>query len=351
MKLEDLLRMAVDRDASDIHLVAGIAPMVRINGQIQRSELSLLNADETEEFAKELLTEEEFRFFQKERDYDSSFDISGAARFRVNFHYQHSTIALAIRIIPLEVPEFSQLGLPDVVLDLATRHRGLFLVTGATGSGKSTTLAAIVEHLNKNTDSHIVTVEDPIEFVHIHRKGFVEQREVRKDTKSFLSGLTNALRQDPDVILVGEMRDYETVSVAVTAAETGHLVLATLHTLDSVSTVDRIVDIFPPNQQSQVRIQLAESLLGICSQMLLPRSGGGRVVGCEVLISNPAVRNLIRESDTSKIISQLELGSRFGMVTFDQSLCLLNRDGQISTETALRYARDPEELKKKIFGE
>lgn len=351
MKLEDLLRMTVDRNASDLHLVAGIPPILRIDGKVTRTDLPMLTAKETENYAREFLTGDRHGDFEKARDYDSSFNLSGVARFRLNFHYQRSSPAIAIRVVPYNIPNFDSLGVPRIVLETVEHARGLFLVTGATGSGKSTTLAAVIDHINKNQELRVITIEDPIEFMHSHSKSIIEQREVGIDTRNFLSGLKYALRQDPDVILVGEMRDYETIAIAVTAAETGHLVLATLHTLDAVSTVDRIVDIFPSDQQLQVRSQLAESLIGTCSQMLLPRQGGGRVVATEVLISNPAVRNLVREGETSKIFSQIEIGSRYGMATFDQAIIRLYNEGQISMDTAIRYARDKEHVKQKLFGE
>lgn len=351
MKIDDLLRMAVDRNASDLHLVAGIPPILRIDGKVARTDLPSLSPLEIEFFMKEMISEEKLEEVKRKRDWDSSYNLSGVARFRLNFHYQRSSLAISIRVVPYQIPDFRTLGIPQAVQDMIERDRGLFLVTGATGSGKSTTLAALLDHLNKIREVHIITIEDPIEFMHGHRKAIVEQREVGGDTDSFLTGLKYALRQDPDVILVGEMRDFETIAVAVTAAETGHLVLATLHTLDAVSTADRIVDIFPSAQQSQVRCQLSESLLGMCSQMLLPRQGGGRVVACEVLSSTTAIRNLIREGQTAKILSQIEMGSQQGMVTFDQSILRLHREGTISTDTALAYARDREQMKQKVFGE
>ncbi|MDH7577841.1 MAG: type IV pilus twitching motility protein PilT [Bacillota bacterium] len=337
----ELLRLTARRGASDLHLTVGIPPILRLNGRLCPLEFPPLTVLETEKITRSLLTEEQWKRFTSEGEIDLAYSLPGVSRFRVNAYRQRGSCALAIRVVPTKVPAFEELGLPEVVKNLARRPRGLILVTGPTGSGKTTTLAAMIDLINNETHCHIITLEDPIEYIHQHRKSIVNQREIGADTGSFANGLRAALRQDPDVILVGEMRDLETISTAITAAETGHLVLSTLHTVDATQTVDRIIDVFPPHQQQQIRIQLAATLQGILAQQLIPRiDGRGRVLGLEIMVVTPAIRNLIREGKTHQLISTIQTGGKYGMQTLESSLRRLYEAGLIKREDVLAHSPD-----------
>jgi twitching motility protein PilT len=344
----DLLMEVVARRASDLHLSAGAPPTVRVRGRLDRLEgYPRLSDTDTREIVYSILSGDQRQRLETNWQLDFAYSIPGHARFRVNAYYQRGAIGAAFRLIPFELTSIDQLGLPPAVHDLTRKPRGFVLVTGPTGSGKSTSLAAMLDEINSTREEHIMTIEDPIEFLHAHKKCLVNQRELGSDAQSFAAALKAALRQDPDVILVGEMRDLETISTALTAAETGHLVFATLHTQDTAQTVDRIIDVFPPEQQGQVRVQLSVALQGIITQQLLPTAdGSGRVAACEVLIPNPAVRNLIREGKTHQIYSVLQTGSAQGMQTMDAALVSLVRTGKISQQQAESRSGAPEELRR-----
>src|SRR5471030_2459028 len=328
----DLLMEVVNRRASDLHLSAGTHPTLRVRGRLtQLPDYPILSATDTREIVYSILSNNQRQRLETDWQLDFAYSIPGHARFRVNAYYQRGAIGAAFRLIPHGLTSIDELGLPPAVHEFTRKPRGFVLVTGPTGSGKSTSLAAMIDEINGSRDEHIMTIEDPIEFLHGHKRCIVNQRELGSDAHSFSDALKAALRQDPDVILVGEMRDLETISTALTAAETGHLVFATLHTQDAPQSIDRIIDVFPAHQQQQVRVQLAASLQGICTQQLLPTlDGRGRVAACEVLVATPAIRNLIREAKTHQIYSVLQAGGRYGMVTMDMSLAQLVRNGRIS---------------------
>jgi twitching motility protein PilT len=344
----DLLMEVVARRASDLHLSAGAQPTVRVRGRLVRLDgYPVLTGTDTREIVYSILSGDQRQRLETNWQLDFAYSIPGHARFRVNAYYQRGAIGAAFRLIPFELTSIDQLGLPAAVHELTRKPRGFVLVTGPTGSGKSTSLAAMLDEINTTREEHIMTIEDPIEFLHAHKKCLVNQRELGSDAQSFADALKAALRQDPDVILVGEMRDLETISTALTAAETGHLVFATLHTQDTAQTVDRIIDVFPPEQQGQVRVQLSVALQGIVTQQLLPTAdGSGRVAACEVLIPNPAVRNLIREGKTHQIYSVLQTGSAQGMQTMDAALVSLVRTGKISLKQAETRSGAPDELRR-----
>ena len=345
--LSDYLLDAIDRGASDLHITAGLPPMVRVKGEVEPLEYPPLTPNATRELIYDILSNDQRQRLENEWELDFSYSVPHTARFRVNVYFQKGSLGAAFRAIPHEIKSLSELGLPKAVEDMTERPRGLVLVTGPTGSGKSTTLAAMIDRINETRHEHIMSVEDPIEFLHNHKKCIVNQREVNQDTKSFAQALKHVLRQDPDVILVGEMRDLETISLAVTAAETGHLVFGTLHTQDAPQTVDRIIDVFPPHQQHQVRAQLANAMQGIITQTLIRRrDGSGRVVACEVLIPTPGVRNLIREAKNHQLYSAMQTGGKFGMQTMDAALVDLVRKGSISQQEAEKRASNPEELRR-----
>src|SRR5713226_5535144 len=328
----EVLLEVVDRRASDLHLTAGAPPMVRIRGRLTPMEgYPALTPTDTREIVYSILSNSQRQRLENDWQIDFAYQIPARARFRVNAYFQRSAIGAAFRLIPAEITPIDQLGLPPIVHDVVDKPRGFVLFTGPTGSGKSTSLASLIDEINESREDHIMTIEDPIEFLHTHKKCIVNQRELGSDAVSFALALKAALRQDPDVILVGEMRDLETIQTALTAAETGHLVLATLHTQDAPQTIDRIIDVFPSHQQGQVRTQLSVALQGIVTQQLLPTlDGSGRCVACEVLIPTAAVRNLIREGKTHQIASVMQTGSAHGMQTMDASLASLVRAGQIS---------------------
>ncbi|HET8679837.1 MAG TPA: type IV pilus twitching motility protein PilT, partial [bacterium] len=318
--MKELLQTVVERGASDLHIKAGAKPMLRIDGALVPISEERLQDEQVRALIAELLTGEQLETFYRKLELDCAYSLPGYSRFRVNIYQQRGGIGAAIRTIPHSVPSYEQLRLPKVVKTLAALPRGLILVTGPTGSGKSTTLAAIINLINQTRACHIVTVEDPIEYLHSDQKCIVTQREVGADTHSFTEALRHVLRQDPDVILIGEMRDLETISTAITAAETGHLVLATLHTVNAAQTVDRIIDVFPPHQQTQVRMQLSVALEAVLSQALLPLKGKGRVAAIEVMVATPAVRNIIREGKTHMLLGALQSGMKDGMQTLNQAL-------------------------------
>lgn len=343
-----LLRELVEAGGSDLHLTDGAQPMIRRNGSLQPLEHhDVLDADSLRSALYSILKQRQRERFEEDLELDFSYSVHGVARFRVNIYQQRESVGAAFRVIPYEIKALEELGIPGAVANFAGLPRGLVLVTGPTGSGKSTTLASIIDLANRTRADHIMTVEDPIEFLHDHKKSIINQREVGADTHSFASALKHVLRQDPDIILVGEMRDLETISVALTAAETGHLVFATLHTQDAASTVDRIIDVFPPEQQGQVRTQLAASLQGVVCQTLCKRAGRpGRVVATEVMVATPAIRNLVREGKTHQIYSAMQAGSNQGMHTLDQHLADLVRAGVITYETGLEKCHHMEDYNK-----
>lgn len=326
----ELLREAYQRGASDLHMTVSSPPVVRIDGDLRQLDQVDATPEILEEFVHQIMTPAQYEKFQQAGELDFSYGVAGISRFRVNVYRQRGSIGIAVRMIPQIVPSFESLKLPDVLLKLVQKPQGLFLVTGPTGSGKSTTLASLIDYINKTKRKHIVTLEDPIEYLHRHEQSIINQREIGLDTMSFANGLRAALRQDPDIILVGEMRDPETIRTAITAAETGHLVFATLHTADAPQTIDRIIDVFPAGQQGQIRIQLASVLLAILSQRLLPmRSGKGRVSATELLLNSPAVGNLIRSEKVHQIKSVMQTGAQTGMHTLEMSLRELVRRGEI----------------------
>jgi twitching motility protein PilT len=344
----DLLLEVIERNASDLHLAAGAHPTVRIRGRLQPLEdYPVMTTEMTREIVYGILTNDQRQRLETDWQLDFAYSIPGRARFRVNAYYQRAAIGAAFRLIPFSIKTVDELGLPTIMHELATRPRGFVLVTGPTGSGKSTSLAAVVNEINETREEHIMTIEDPIEFLHSHKKCIVNQREIGSDAQSFAMGLKAALRQDPDVILVGEMRDLETIHTALTAAETGHLVFATLHTQDTPQTIDRIIDVFPASQQQQVRVQLAVALQGIVTQQLLPTAdGAGRIAACEVLLATPAIRNLIREGKTHQIYSSLQTGGSLGMQTMDAALATLVRTGKITQHLAESRSSTPDELRR-----
>jgi twitching motility protein PilT len=348
----EVLRLMVETRASDVHLTAGFPPAIRNKGKIEPMEgFPVLNGQQTREVVYGILNDDQRKRFENNQQLDFAYAIPGVARFRVNCFFQRGSVSAAFRLVPQEVPSLDSLAVPPVLHELTTKPRGFVLVTGPTGSGKSTTLAAMIDSINCEREDHILTIEDPIEFLHTHKRSIVNQREIGSDAPDFSLGLRAALRQDPDVILVGEMRDLETISTALTAAETGHLVFATLHTQSTAQTVDRIIDVFPPEQQGQVRTQLSIALQGIVTQQLLPTlDGKGRVVACEVLIPTPAIRNLIREGKTHQIYGALQTSGAVGMQTMDADLARLVRGGKIGRGLAEQRASVPEELSRLLGG-
>jgi twitching motility protein PilT len=348
--LRGLLEEMIDKGASDLHLSAGEVPRLRVDGNLENSNYGTqLGPRETQALAYSILTEQQKKRFEQEDELDLSFSVQNLSRFRGNVFRQRGTVAMAIRQIPFEILSFQELGLPGVVSKLAEKPRGLVLVTGPTGSGKSTTLAAMIDKVNRERSGHIMTVEDPIEFVHQHKNCLVNQREIGTDTASFQNALKYVLRQDPDVILVGEMRDLETVKAALTIAETGHLAFATLHTNSAAESINRMIDVFPSHQQDQVRAQLSFVLEGVVTQALLPRRiGKGRVVACEVMVATPAIRALIRDEKTHQIYSTMQAGKKFGMQTLNDALYSLYMRDEVALDELMRVSSDPTELKRMI---
>src|SRR3954447_7647181 len=344
----DLLLEVLDRRASDLHLTAGAPPTVRIRGRlVPLDEYPTLTPTDTREVIYSILTNDQRQKLETNWQLDFAYGVPGRARFRVNAYFQRAALGAAFRLIPTTITPVDELGLPRAVHDFTKKPRGLVLVTGPTGSGKSTSLAAMIDEINESRDEHVLTIEDPIEFLHQHKRCIVNQRELGSDAQSFANALKHVLRQDPDVILVGEMRDLDTIQTAITAAETGHLVFGTLHTQDAPQSIDRVIDVFPSHQQQQVRVQLASAIQGVVTQQLVPKKdGGGRAGAAEVMVATPAVRNLIREGKTHQIYSSMQAGGKYGMVTMDQSLAALAGAGSISFDTALERCANPEDLRR-----
>ena len=354
MNINDLLKIAVESKASDLHLKVGSHPIIRVDGDlIPQAELKRLMQEDTIAMAFSIMNARQKQRFKEEYEIDIAYSVPGLGRFRCNIFQQRGTVGLVLRVIPARIMSIRELMLPPVLEQIVGESRGLVLCTGTTGSGKSTTLAAMIDHINANRTEHIITIEDPIEFLHRDKKAMVNQREIESDTRDFATALRSALRQDPDVILVGEMRDYETIETAILAAETGHLVFSTLHTLDATETINRIIAVFPPHHQKQIRIQLGQVLRAVISLRLVPRADGmGRVPGAEVMRVTPYIRECIENKDKTKYIrEQISLGtSQYGMQTFDQSLFHLYKSGLITLEEALRRATNPDEFKLKLQG-
>ncbi len=344
--LKELLVNTIEMGASDLHLTVGVPPTVRKNGKLVQIGKENLLPNDIEKFAKEIL-ELKYDEYLEIGEYDISYSLTGVGRFRVNVFKQRNSDAIAIRVIALKIPTLEELRYPTVLKEIANKQRGLILVTGSTGSGKSTTLAAMINEINSSRQGHIITLEDPIEYLHKHKSCIINQREIGKDSKSYQNALKAILREDPDVILVGEMRDLETISIAITAAETGHLVLSTLHTIGAAKTIDRIIDVFPPYQQQQVKVQLSSVLQAVVSQQLIEKSdGSGRTAALEVMVTTPGIQNLIREGKTHQIESAVQTGSKYGMKTMDMALADLYKRGEISSESAISYSVDRETLKR-----
>jgi twitching motility protein PilT len=350
--VQELLGHALAMDASDLHITVGAKPTVRVHGDLKPLEqYEILEGDHVRRMIYAILTQRQRERLEQDLELDLSYSLPGRGRFRVNVYFQRDALGAAFRFIPFVIRTVEELALPPQVGDFARLPRGLVLVTGPTGSGKSTTLAALIDVVNTEREVHIMTVEDPIEYLHRHKRALVNQREIGADTHSFANALKHVLRQDPDVILVGEMRDLETISTAITAAETGHLVFATLHTQDAPQTIDRIIDAFPPHQQQQVRVQLSTTLQGVVTQQLLQTWDGlGRIAAAEVMVTTPAIRNLIREAKVHQIYSAMQSGARFGMRTMDQALAYLVVNGKISMELAKQRCHDPQELERMATG-
>ena len=348
--IHQLLKAMVEQGASDLHISTGTPPQVRINGHMLPMKLPHLLPADTKQLCYSILTDAQKRRFEEESELDLSFGVKGLARFRCNIFLQRGAVAAAFRVIPYKILTFEELGMPPVVRDIARKPRGLVLVTGPTGSGKSTTLAAIIDAINHERHEHIITIEDPIEYIHPHKNCLVNQREVGADTQSFKKALKYILRQDPDVVLLGELRDLETIEAALTIAETGHLCFATLHTNGCVQTINRMVDVFPTNQQAQVRTQLSFVLEGVLSQTLIPKADGkGRVLALEVMVPNMAIRSLIRDDKVHQIYSQMQMGQeKFGMQTMNQALFMLFHKKLVSLDDAMARSSDPEELRQMI---
>ena len=351
LRIEILLEEIVRKNASDLHLHVGLPPMMRLDGALTPiSGYQKLNTEEVETLVFAILDEDQRRILLKDKEFDFSFAFGDLGRFRVNAFHERGNLAASLRLIPNQIKTIAELGMPPVIQNFAEFPRGLVLITGPTGSGKSTTLAALVDKINSEKAQHIITIEDPIEFTHKSKRSAVVQREVHYDTYSFTAALRSALRQDPDVVLIGEMRDLETISAAITIAETGHLVFATLHTNSAAQSIDRMIDVFPPHQQPQVRSQLANILQGICAQRLIPAIGGGRVVSAEVLVANAAVRNIIREGKTHQLDAVIQTGADQGMQTMDRTLVKLVQTGVITYDNAREYAVDIVEFERLMRG-
>ncbi len=347
--IEDILRVAKDAGASDVHLTVGIPPKMRVYGSLITMDYPKLLPADTLDILISIMTEQQRERFEERGEYDMSFSLPNVGRYRLNAFKQRGSIAMAFRLVGTEIPSPEVLGIPKSIVDLYQRKRGLVLVTGPTGSGKSTTLAAVIDKINSCRDAHIITLEDPIEYLHQHKLSMVNQREIGLDSENYANALRAALREDPDVILIGEMRDFETISVAITAAETGHLVLSTLHTIGAASTVDRVIDVFPPHQQQQIRVQLANVLEAVISQQLIMTAdGNGRVAAFEVMHANHAIRNLIREGKSHQIPSIIQTNRKIGMITMDDAIVQLYVDGRIDRDMAIQFAQDPDAMDARI---
>lgn len=351
ISIEELLNVAAERNASDVHITVGVPPKMRVNGDLLDMDYPRLMPDDAENIIMSILDKRHKEIFDEKGEVDFSISIPDIGRYRVNIFRQRGSMAAALRVVGTEIPNPDSLGVPKSVQDLHKRKRGLVLVTGPTGSGKSTTLASIIDLVNSNTSSHIITLEDPIEYMHKHKMAMVNQREIGLDSMSYNNALRAALREDPDVILVGEMRDFETISIAVTAAETGHLVFSTLHTIGAAATIDRIIDVFPTHQQQQIRVQLSMVLEAVISQQLIPTADHKRrVAAFEVMLTNPAIKNLIREGKTYQIQSMIQTNKKIGMQTMDDALYDLYRRGEITGEKCASYAQDIVAMDKRLRG-
>ncbi len=353
VEISELLEKLVTQGGSDLHISSNLPPAIRVDGKLKRLDYPPLSPEDVENLLFPMLSNEQRRRLEQEWELDFSYGIEGLSRFRVNFYKDKGNYAAAFRTITSQVPSFEKLGLPDIVRTTAEKPRGLILVTGPTGSGKSTTLAAMIDYINTTKSEHILTIEDPIEFVHTSKSSIIHQRELGMDTRSFANALKSALREDPDIILVGEMRDHETIALALTAAETGHLVFGTLHTSSASQTIDRIIDVFPEGQQQQIRVQLANSLVAVFSQTLLPKvqpdgTKKGRVMAQEIMLVNPAIANLIRESKAAQIYSTIQMNQGMGMQTLEMALANLYKQNVITLEDALSKTSRPDELKRMI---
>lgn len=347
--IEDILKVAKDAGASDVHLTVGIPPKMRVYGSLITMDYPKLLPADTLDILISIMTETQRERFEERGEYDMSFSLPNVGRYRLNAFKQRGSIAMAFRLVGTDIPSPEVLGIPKSIVDLYTRKRGLVLVTGPTGSGKSTTLAAVIDKINTCRDAHIITLEDPIEYLHQHKLSMVNQREIGLDSDNYSNALRAALREDPDVILIGEMRDFETISIAITAAETGHLVLSTLHTIGAASTVDRVIDVFPPHQQQQIRVQLANVLEAVISQQLIMTADGkGRVAAFEVMHANHAIRNLIREGKSHQIPSIIQTNRKIGMITMDDAIFQLYVDGRIDRDMAIQFAQDPDAMDARI---
>lgn len=346
MEMRELLELSIEKKASDLHLTDNEPPILRIDGKLHRTDLPVVNKQDLKRMIYSILTNPQKEIFERDLELDFSLAPPGLDRFRVNVHMQKGAVEAALRRVPIAIPKIDDLGLPPIAIELARKPNGLVLLTGPTGVGKSTTLAAMLNLINEEREALIISIEDPIEFIHSNKKSVVKQREVASDTQSFAAALRHALRQDPNVIVVGEMRDLETISTTLTAAETGHLVLATLHTPDAPQTIERIIDVFSPHQQQQVRLQLADCLQGIISQLLLPRAAGkGRVLSTEILVATSGIRNLVREQEIEQIPTLMQTGSQYGMKTMDKSLKELFQTGMITLDVAMSKVKNTDEFR------
>lgn len=360
LEIQELLQLVFDRAASDLHLKSGQPPIIRVAGKLIRSTLPPLTKEEVQRLIFSLITSEQRKQLEQTYELDCSFGLDGIGRFRVNVYKDRGSYAAALRVVATRIPSLDELNLPPICKEITEKPRGLILITGATGQGKSTTLASMIDWINENRSEHILTIEDPIEFIHQNKRSVLSQRELGQDTKSFANALKAALREDPDVILVGEMRDLDTIHLALTAAETGHLVFGTVHTSSAAQSIDRVIDVFPPDQQQQIRIMLSNGLVAIVSQTLCPRlqdsAGGnpvtkGRILAAEILINTPAIANLIRESKTPQIYSTMQMGGALGMQTLEASLASLVKNGLISVSEAMAKTTRPEDLERLIGGQ
>lgn len=349
--IEEILMVAAQNSASDVHITVGVPPKMRIRGQLISMDYPALMPQDTEPIIMSIMDRRRKEIYDENGEVDFSISVPQVGRYRVNIFKQRGSMAASLRVVGMDIPSADSLGVPKAVQELYDKRRGLVLVTGPTGSGKSTTLASIIDLINTNLTSHIITLEDPIEYLHMHKKSMINQREIGLDTKSYAAALRAALREDPDVILVGEMRDLETISIAITAAETGHLVFSTLHTIGAASTIDRVIDVFPTHQQQQIRVQLSMVLEGVISQQLIPTADGkGRVAAFEVMLANSAIKNMIREGKTYQIQSMIQTNGKLGMITMDDAIYQLYRTGTITNEQALLFAQDRAYTEKRLRG-
>ena len=348
--IDDILRASLRMKASDIHLSVGLPPMVRVDGKLVPTRWDVVGPRDAQRLVYDILTSEQIEKFERSKELDFSYGVAGLGRFRFNVYRQKGCVGCSMRAIPAKIPSLDQLRLPPIVRELTHKHSGLILVTGPTGSGKSTTIASMIDVINTESPVHIMTMEDPVEYLHTHKTAMVNQREIGTDSDSFANAMRAVLREDPDIILIGEMRDKETIAAALTLAETGHLVFGTLHTNSAPSTIDRVVDVFPPDQQDQIKVQLANSIQAVVAQQLLPKLGGGRVAAIEIMVATSAIRNLIREGKTYQIMSVIETGTQYGMQPMDKILAQLHKAGTVSHEEALLRAIDKENFLRLVKG-